>query len=79
MALITCPECHGQVSDKATACPHCGYPLERSERETEQLISELTGILKAKIDTDTADQGHPLTKEEIRRVPTSYNVRIAAV
>lgn len=27
MALITCPECHGQVSDKATTCPHCGYPI----------------------------------------------------
>lgn len=66
MALITCPECHGQVSDKAAACPHCGYPLESAERETEQLVSELTGVLKAKIDTDTADQGHPLTKEEIR-------------
>ena len=26
MALITCPECGGQASDKA-ACPHCGYPL----------------------------------------------------
>lgn len=66
MALITCPECGHSVSDKAAACPHCGYPLERSEREAEQLVSELTGVLKAKIDTDTADQGHPLTKEEIR-------------
>lgn len=66
MALITCPECHGQVSDKAAVCPHCGYPLERTEREKEQIVSELTGVLKAKIDTDTADQGHPLTKEEIR-------------
>lgn len=27
MALITCPECNGQVSDKATTCPHCGYPI----------------------------------------------------
>ena len=27
MALITCPECHGQVSDKADVCPHCGYPI----------------------------------------------------
>lgn len=25
MALIKCPECEGQLSDKATTCPHCGY------------------------------------------------------
>lgn len=25
--LIKCPECELQVSDKAIACPHCGYPL----------------------------------------------------
>ncbi len=27
MALIKCPECERDVSSKATACPHCGYPL----------------------------------------------------
>ena len=27
MALFPCPECGGQVSDAATVCPHCGYPL----------------------------------------------------
>lgn len=27
MALIQCPECEGKVSDKATSCPHCGYPI----------------------------------------------------
>jgi predicted amidophosphoribosyltransferase len=26
MALINCPECAKQISDKATACPHCGLP-----------------------------------------------------
>lgn len=25
MALILCPECNGNVSDKAASCPHCGY------------------------------------------------------
>lgn len=25
--LMKCPECELQVSDKATFCPHCGYPL----------------------------------------------------
>jgi hypothetical protein len=27
MALVSCPECSRQVSDHASACPHCGYPL----------------------------------------------------
>ena len=27
MSLVKCPECVGNVSDKAAACPHCGYPL----------------------------------------------------
>lgn len=26
--LISCPECELQVSDKALACPHCGYPMK---------------------------------------------------
>lgn len=28
MALINCSECGHQVSDKATACPNCGCPIE---------------------------------------------------
>ena len=27
MALINCPECSNQVSDKAPACPKCGAPI----------------------------------------------------
>lgn len=27
MALINCPECNKEVSDKANNCPNCGYPL----------------------------------------------------
>lgn len=30
MALITCPECGHSISDKAAACPHCGFPLQPS-------------------------------------------------
>lgn len=26
--LIKCPECELQVSDKASVCPHCGYPMQ---------------------------------------------------
>lgn len=28
MALIKCPECGKQISDKAEMCPHCGYPID---------------------------------------------------
>lgn len=27
MAIISCPECGKAISEKATACPHCGYPI----------------------------------------------------
>ena len=30
--LITCPECELQVSDKASTCPHCGYPMTGGEK-----------------------------------------------
>lgn len=28
MALIICPECGKEISDKAKACIHCGFPLD---------------------------------------------------
>jgi len=31
--LTQCPECELPVSDKANACPHCGYPLKPSEKQ----------------------------------------------
>lgn len=29
MALIKCPECSKNISDKAESCPHCGYSLNK--------------------------------------------------
>jgi len=39
MALIKCPECVSDISDKAASCPKCGYPIvhtgpERTETMT---------------------------------------------
>lgn len=33
MALIDCPECSRQISNKAPACPHCGVPMPPAEKE----------------------------------------------
>ncbi len=33
MALIHCPECNKEVSDKAEICVHCGYPISKWIKE----------------------------------------------
>lgn len=33
MALMTCPECGKEISDKANSCPNCGYPIERKSED----------------------------------------------
>lgn len=33
MALIKCPECGKEVSDKAIACIHCGFPLQKVKKD----------------------------------------------
>jgi len=36
MALIACPQCDHQISDKALACPKCGFSLNISIKESAQ-------------------------------------------
>lgn len=36
MALIKCLECGKEISDKATACIHCGFPLSPQTQNTPQ-------------------------------------------
>lgn len=47
MALIKCPECGKEISDKAPACPNCGIPLRLEDRGTYDVIitRENNGIL----------------------------------
>lgn len=32
MALIKCPECGRDISDRAVACIHCGFPLNEGQQ-----------------------------------------------
>jgi hypothetical protein len=36
MALMNCPECTKEISDKSTACIHCGYPIEKTPANAAQ-------------------------------------------
>ena len=47
MALINCPECNKEISDKVRSCPYCGYPFEENliqNEETRPQQVELTGV-----------------------------------
>lgn len=51
MALVKCPECGKDVSDKANTCPNCGYPLHKDNPnveglETQAKISHKKSIFK---------------------------------
>ena len=34
MALIKCPECGKEISDRAKKCPNCGFPIKRKNVRT---------------------------------------------
>lgn len=69
MALIKCPECNREISDKSKACIHCGYPLD--DKNTNCLINGVSYDLSFLLD-DTihipfrAKQLHLLTKCDIK-------------
>lgn len=46
MALMSCPECGGKVSDMAQSCPHCGYPIYNTVQDDE-LADYFNLILKS--------------------------------
>ncbi len=40
MAVIKCPECGGNVSDAAAACPHCGYAVAAHVQREKEAIRQ---------------------------------------
>ena len=33
MALMKCPECGKEISDKAVSCPNCGFPISKDKKK----------------------------------------------
>ena len=53
MALIKCPECGKEISDKSPACIHCGFPLELLKSNSGSEIDE--AIVEKAADKDVED------------------------
>ena len=74
--LIVCPECQHQVSDKATVCIGCGYPLKKSSKKRNRRmrlpngfgrITKLTGgnyrnPYRAMVTVGKTEDGKPIGK-----------------
>lgn len=51
MSLITCTECGKEFSDKASACPNCGCPIEAMENQSapnEAVLEEIYTLYPSK-------------------------------
>lgn len=76
--LIQCPECNKEISDKAIACPNCGFPINKSakrqHRQTNRRkrlpngfgqITEIKGLRKpfrVSVTVGKNDKGRPICK-----------------
>ena len=43
MALINCPECKKEISDKAKSCPNCGYELTPKRVSEKEILKKKGG------------------------------------
>ena len=46
MALINCPECNKEISDQASHCPQCGYPMTKNKRFKMDNVERPSALLK---------------------------------
>ncbi len=74
MALIKCPECNREVSDRAASCPHCGCPLNSTASQAPQ--SDFVSSLHAKEIPHTNNSSS--RKRPSKRKVNIFRIAIAA-
>ena len=45
MALIKCPECGKEISDKSDVCIHCGFPIKKQLTLSQDNMCDINGII----------------------------------
>ena len=67
MALIKCPECGKEISDRAESCPNCAYPIAKvNENNTTAPDTRTSSVQKTKRVSAAAKDYSEVTEEEIR-------------
>lgn len=65
MALIICPECKKEISDKADICIHCGFPIKTFIKSSAPNSCNINGIV---YDLTKIYNSIPVTKDEYSRL-----------
>lgn len=76
MALIECPECGASISDKATNCIKCGYPLNNNSKV---IIYGYTQVFAVNPSIEIHMNGNfvgDLAKDKVLEVPIKEDTRI---
>lgn len=69
MALINCAECGKEISDKASACPHCGAPIDYEAIERKKF--------EQKQQAEIEEQAEKEERERLKRVKTEQQQKEA--
>jgi hypothetical protein len=79
MAFIICPECQRGISEKAIACPHCGYPLSEPPPPVEVIVDGRSRKRGWGFEWRSKAQllGLPLVHVAIGRDPKTLKMRVA--
>lgn len=67
MALIKCPECGAEISDKSTVCVHCGYPIKENSVNTTENTEE-------SVDVPCVQQQTTITQKATRKKSTKQEL-----
>ena len=88
MALIKCPECNHEVSDKAVSCPHCGCPISTSNEKKipvrffyKKTLANTGGTIGGNVMVDgiVAGASNVGSDFEVMLTPGKHNVVIVAI
>lgn len=72
MAIIKCPECGQDISDKAEKCIHCGYPLSRMKNSIDtNPVSDSAEPKESEESADTLENAPQESAEEILNIAGS--------
>ena len=78
MALINCPECGKQISDKAPTCPDCGYPINpttqtnNTQEDNSKKLANLYERARKSLGVDDLEHAAEYYKQILDEIPTDW-------